>query len=423
MDTKRLVFYASHIKTLIWHYHYQSNVSKDSIDEFQNWLSCATPSGFTLLPAVRTIEFTEDDEYYGILYRFLCTPTLEELRFNANASAIEPILKHLVRSCPAFRNLHLSSPSSGHYFPPPAYDDHVLAPVVTQNLVRFTSGDSLTLGAVISFSKIPSLRHLSVTVAIEASQAFPPVGGPFFHALETLKFSVHRLCGVTLALVQAISSPILQQFTLSVQANSRHRLNERLVTQHTVALGRAPYKDTLRSVILFLKHTSASIPADTITVPVIQPLMSCRRLETLEVFADSAVLDLAACRFIACAFSHLDAFAFSDNSPGDRRDQGVGMWASRPFEFARAAPLEGLVAITKACRRLRSLHLSVRIESSDQLVLDQAAVLPTVERGLILPRYEDNDLVLQHLVDTYLGELLPRWPRPSQVTSIIPRAY
>lgn len=420
MGIERLSYYASHVKTLVWNYHCQCDVSKYSIDEFQDWLSRAAPSGFTLLRGVRTVEFTEDDEYYGVLYHFLA-PALEELRINAGALAIEPILRHLDRSCPHLKSVHLTSPSSGHHYPPPAFDDLALAPLSMMCLARFTSSGPLTLGAVVALSHISSLRHLSVAVSIKSSQVFPPVASPFFDTLETCRISAHRLNETTVAFVRAISSFRLTHFTLAVQATSNTRFNERIVMQHTIALSQAPFKDTLRSVAIFLKHTSPSVPTATIGVSVIQPILSCCSLDSLEVFADTAVLDLAACRYIASAFSHLEVLAFSDNSPSDRRDQGVGIWAPMPYQFARAAPLEGLLAITKACRRLRSLHIPIRIETLDQLVLDDAAVLPTIEHGIIIPRYKEKNVELEQLVDAYLGKLLPRWPRPSQVTSIIPR--
>ncbi|EPT01998.1 hypothetical protein FOMPIDRAFT_89330 [Fomitopsis schrenkii] len=424
MSTERLAFYASHVKHVVWSYHYQSDVNKYSIFEFQDWLSYKARSGFTLLPNVHTVEFAEHDEYYGFLYHFLA-PTLKELRVNAGALTIEPILRRLNRSCPLLTSLHLTGPSSGHSYPPPAFNDLVLAPLSTMCLVRFSSTDPLKLEAAIALSRIPSLRHLSITVTVKPTQVFPRVTAPFFHALESLTISFHRLNEATVAFIRTISSPRLEHVTLTVLASRGIYLDEQIVTQHTTALSKASFKNTLRSLILCLKHSLKTPygPAQTIGVQVIHPLLSCCCLNSIEVFADTAVLDLAACRYVASAFSHLEVFAFSDNSPSDPRVPGAGIWLPMPNQFAHAAPLDGLLTITKACRRLRSLHIPVQIEAVDQLVLDEAAVLPTIERGVILPRFIMKDLELEHLVDEYLGKLLPGWPRPSQMTSIIPRTH
>ena len=279
------------------------------------------------------------------------------------------------------------------------------------------------MDAVQALSVIPSLRHLRIALSTRAQQSVPLANKPFLQSLETLRIFTPHLNDATLALVKALSSPCLRAFELVVRARSSDQLNEQLVASHAVALSEAPFKRALRSVTFFLNYESPVALGGDIGIRVIQPLLRCEGLLTLQVFAQNIVLDMAACQFIASAFSHLEMFAFADNYGNDV--QG-GVIIAGPFAAVRAAPLEGLLAITKACRRLRSLHISVRIESPEQLVIEDAAVLPTIERGNILPRYEseEKDIELRHLVNTYLGKLLPRCPPSrSQVTSIIPRAH
>ncbi|KZT64312.1 hypothetical protein DAEQUDRAFT_815046 [Daedalea quercina L-15889] len=404
LDVSRLTFYASHVKAFTWKFDRVVNIS--SVAFFLRVL----PRSTTLFPAARSIRFEDDREWFTLLLsgRIFASPALEELYMNVCAYEAKLVFGQFNSLAPQLKSLYLTGPSGGATWPPPNFCDQVLGPLVTVRLLTFECHDFATIEGLLVLSRIPTLEHVRVRLDSSRQSSFSTLllVGPYFPALKTFKLYAGRLDKVTLALLQAVNSPSLRRFELVVKARAHGHLSEEVLIAHMTALGRAPFSIALRELRLFLSLDERLDPRYTVGIQVLQPLFGCSNLAALQIFADTATLDVSTCQNIAEAFPYLERLTFTDEGT----DQYAGALYARPRQAQRAAPLEGLAVLAKRCRRLVELSIPICVDYKEMPELPSAEdASTTIECGVMPLRLSNGrDYESRYAIEEYLRLLLPR---------------
>ncbi|KAH9931449.1 uncharacterized protein B0H18DRAFT_1102633 [Fomitopsis serialis] len=412
LDVSRLAFYASHIKCFTWKFDRTVNIY--SAGKFLRGI----PQSMVLFPAVHTIWFQDDKEWFGLLVHshIFAGPAVEELYINACAYDAEPLFQRANRLFPRLSRLHLTGPSSSAKWPPPTLTEDTVRPLATTHISHFDANDQLSLSGLIVLGGIPTLEHVVVRLDPKrcgSSFTAPLADGHCFPALKTLQLHTGLINEITLALVEAISSPSLQRFELTVKARVYRHLGEEVLFAHLEALSRAPFRTALRDLKLYLAHKESLEPNFTVGIQILRPLLGrLNGLVSLQIFSDMIVLDNATCQGIAEAFPLLKLLTLTY--------EGVGSYAGQvhtggdQLEAQRAASLEGLAFIVKHCRQLTDLRIPVQILCGKIPAFPSAEeVSTTIERGALTLRVAP---FTWERVKQYLDVLLPPWQTMANVS-------
>ncbi|CCM02040.1 uncharacterized protein FIBRA_04116 [Fibroporia radiculosa] len=303
LDLTRLQYYVGFIKRFSWRGNL--DVRSGAVEYFLQRI----PHSVRLFPRVSSFTFTDGlPEVSRLLLhrKAFVNPALLELHYEAlpsEARLLAEALDKVRKWCPKLCILRV-----------PSYDDYIHVPTVipklsaiicVANLRMFDSMVSITSEALLALARMPRLEIANIRLGPDALNLWTVTCLPrrSFPALKSIALHMFDLDQASLLFLQRMGSERLMFFRVSSEI---HPHNPQPLIAYFEALAAAPFAPIMQDLQLQFGHPEyVHAPLCSISLDVLQPLLSIKSLTTFVIRSRNYDLDDAGYRAIALAFPRI----------------------------------------------------------------------------------------------------------------------